>query len=422
MMARRVAAAWAALILAASAAAPASATETSYAALFDQVWKAVDENFYDPGFHGADWRTIGDRYRARVGAVHDDAGFSRLANAMLDELHVSHLYLSRPPRDAVQGGVGIAARTELIDGRRVVVEVAPLSDAQRQGLRVGDRLASAAAPLSAPLGAATTLAVTGCDGRRRSLTVRHEGAFWPPQHPAFEWRQIAVGPKLTLGYLRIGRFDDGAAALADQAMAELKVADGLVIDVRGNSGGNLSGLRLVSYVAGDSRPVVALLARPYLKALGRPVAKPDLDKLPPTHGAYTDAAVFAAVQAGQGAALYATEDLGPSRYRGKVVVVTDRETASAGEGFAKMMRQFGGATLVGRPTAGLLLSSDRFPLPDGWVLTVPVQGVWGADGRDYGDQATAPDVVVPRTAADLCRADDPDLAKAEEVLRGKLGR
>jgi len=190
--------------------------------------------------------------------------------------------------------------------------------------------------------------------------------------------------------------------------------------VRAGGGGNLSSLRLVSYFAGPSKPAVALLAQPYLKALGRPVAKADIDRLPPTRGAYTNAAIFSAIKQGKGAAIYFTDDVGPKRYKGKVVVVMGKDTGSAGEGFAAEMRMLAHATLIGRPTAGYLLSSDRFPLANGWTLTIPVDGVWAPDGSDFRDKPTLPDVTVTRTAADLCRADDRDLARAQEVLLSEL--
>lgn len=419
MLARSAAAALAALAL---SSAPVRAAEApGYPALFDEVWKTVDANFYDPLFNGHDWRAIGARYRDRAAGAKDDAAFGRVANQMLDELKVSHLYLSPPVANRATGGVGIGAMIEKVGGEDVVVEVVPLTDAQRQGLQVGDRILDPAAARG-PLGAAAELRVRGCDGRERTVRVRHEAAGWPPQHPGFAWRAVGVRPGVTLGYLRIDRLDDGAASYVDQAMEELADTQGIVIDVRRNTGGNLSGLRLVSYFSGESKPAVALLARPYLAALGRPVTAKDIAALPPTRGAYTNAAIFASIEQGRGAAAYWSEDLGPKRYRGKVVVVVGEETGSAGEGFALLMQEMAKAPLVGRRTAGVLLSSDRFDLSGGWRLTVPVGGNWGPDGRDYKDQAAIPDITVPRTAADLCRADDPDLMKAREVLEQALAR
>ncbi|HWE45927.1 MAG TPA: S41 family peptidase [Caulobacteraceae bacterium] len=390
-----------------------------YPALFDEMWRDVDQNFYDPTFNGHDWKAIGARYRAELSTVKTDRDFSRLAYAMLDELHVSHLFLTQPERDRAVGGAGLGARIETIGKDHVVIDVPPMTDAQRKGLRVGDRILTPDAAVRGPLGSVADVRVRGCDGRDRSLRIRREGALWPPTHPGFWWRRIDVRPGVSYGYIRIDRFDDGAAELADEAMAEFKDTQAIVIDIRENSGGDISSLRLVSYFEDGSQPVVALLARPYLQALGRPVTKSDIDKLPVTRGAYTDAAVFRAVREGRGSAVFATEDIGAKRYRGKVAVVMGNETGSAGEGFAAVMKTLAHATEVGRPTAGYLLSSDRIDLPGGWTLTYPAQGVWAPDGTDFKDTPVQPDVLVPRTAADVCRADDPDLTKAIEVLEAR---
>ncbi|MEW5684399.1 MAG: S41 family peptidase [Pseudomonadota bacterium] len=413
------------LLLAMSAACALALGGTSaaapkpYAPLFEEVWGTVGRELYDPHFAGQDWNALGARYRSRLGEAKDDATFARLANAMLAELRLSHLYLNMPDASRAAGSTGIGAEVEEVAGERVVVEVAPLSAAQRAGVRVGDRIRNPKALVGA-LGAETALEVVGCDGAVRTVTTRHERAAWPPARPAFSWRQVTPRKGVTLGYIRIDRFDDGAAGFADLAMDDLKDTQGVVIDVRRNSGGNLSALRLASYFIDGSRPAVALVIRPYLQGLGRPFSAADMAALAPVRGAYTDAGVFEAIEAGKGAAAYWSEDLGAKRYRGKVVVVTSAATGSAGEGFAAMMRDLANAPSVGQPTAGYILSSERYKLSDGWVLTIPTSGVWGPDARDYGDKPVPPTVAVPRAAADYCRADDPDLAAAVDLLEREL--
>jgi carboxyl-terminal processing protease len=389
---------------------------TDYRALFEQVWKTVDENFYEPTFRGHDWRAIGGRYRAKVSTVRNDTEFERLVEAMLGELETSHLNLN-PPRTSSASGVGIGASLRPLDGAPTVIEVAPLSDAQRKGLKPGDQIVGGREQLSGPVGSEASLSVRGCDGRVRALKVRREGAFWPPPQPAIGWRTLRTGPGRTLGYLRVDRFDDGQAEMADRAMADLKDTDGLVIDVRQNSGGNTSALRLGSYLTeGGERPVVALFARPWLEKLGRRVTAADVAAAPKTVGAYTTAAVFKAVEAGGGAAAFWAEDLGERRYRKPVVVLIGEDTGSAAEGFAWMVKLHTRARLVGRPTPGVLLSGETFDLPGGWKLTVPVSGIWGPRGEDFGDRGVTPAETVAFTRADLCAGRDPDLYRAMDIL------
>lgn len=415
---RRLAAVLGGIVLAAGT-GQAWAAGTDYPALFDQVWKTIDEGFYDPTFGGRDWRAIGDRYRARLPSIGDDKAFRSLADAMLGELKVSHLYLS-PPSTSTASGVGIGVETREIGGARIVVEVAPLSDAWAKGLRPGDRLDGAPEALRGPLGTQARVAATACDGRARTLSVRRERAFWPPEKPGFTWRTIETGPGARFGYLRIDRFDDGAAEIADRAMADMANTRGLIIDVRRNSGGNASALRLASYFTqGGERSSFALFAQPWLKVLGRPVTAEDVLKGPKVVGAYTTEAIMKAVGDNKGAAVFYLEDLGAKRYAGPVVVLIGEDTGSAAEGFAWAMRAETSARLVGRKTAAALLSGDTVELIGGWKLTLPVQGIWGPDGRDYADKAVPPHELVPLTRADLCAGRDRDLERAMAVLEAR---
>ncbi len=410
-----IAAAIAAALMAPSAADPAPG---KYDAVFDALWAKVDENFYDPHFHGLDWKAVGARYRGQLGAVRDDAGFARLASAMLGELHASHTYIQLPDNSPASN-VGIGVRFHTIAGQSVATEVSPLSDAWRQGLRPGDVLRSPQPALRGEAGSTASVTVERCDGTRRTLALRRNGAFWPPEQPGFRWSSITVGPKRRIGLIVVDRFDDGAAELADRAMAALKDTQGLIIDVRGNSGGNASALRLGSYFGGAPSPAIILLSRPYLAALGHPVTQADIAAAPRVEGAYTDAGVFAAVGAKGGGAAFWSEDLGAKRYTAPVVVLTGEDTASAAEGFAWFMRLKTTAHIVGRQTAGLFLGGQSFDLPGGWTLTLPVYGLWGPDGGDYGDKPVTPDETIARTRRDICSGRDRDVEAALDYLSAR---
>lgn len=391
-------------------AAPAEAQQTDYARLYASLWSTVNENYYDPHFRGTDWVAQRERYRAQAQAAQGDGEFRAVASEMLGQIASSHLYLSPPQRSS--GASRIGARFVAMGDDVVVAEVAPLSDAHRQGLRPGDRLLSSQDDLRGDVGTMASLRVQSCDGRRRTLNVRREQAFWPPEHPGFRWRQIRTGENQRIGYMRIDRFDDGAAALADQAMSEFDAVNAIVIDVRNNSGGNVSAMRLASYFnGGRPEPGVILLARPYLEALGRPVTAADIAAAPRVDHAYTTAAVFSAISANNGGAAFWT-DANERQFTGPVFVLISEETGSAAEGFAWTMRLRTQARLLGAQTAGALLSSESFDIGQGWSVTIPVHGLWGPDGTDYGDRAVPPHEEIRPSRADLCAGRDPVLDAA----------
>lgn len=253
--------------------------------------------------------------------------------------------------------------------------------------------------------------------------MRREGAFWPPARPGLRWSILDAGSGHRIAYLEVNRFDDGAAQLIDQAMQELGGTTGLIIDIRENSGGNTSALRLNSYFA-DEQPAVVLMSRPYLQRLGTALNERVTRAVPRVQGAYTTEAVFAAVERGGGAAAFWTEDVGERRYRAPVVVLIGENTGSAAEGFAWFMRTRTEARLVGRRSAGALLSGESFDLGDGWSVTVPVHGLWSPEGEDYGDRPVPPHIPVEWSRESLCAGRDPDVESALDLLAppGAAGR
>jgi carboxyl-terminal processing protease len=45
---------------------PVFPTTEPKAAIFEEVWETVNDNFYDPNFNGVDWRAMGEKYKPQV--------------------------------------------------------------------------------------------------------------------------------------------------------------------------------------------------------------------------------------------------------------------------------------------------------------------------------------------------------------------
>lgn len=384
----------------------------TYVEVFTAVWQTVNEKFYDPKFTGVDWKAVGERYRPRVERIRTDAEFLELMQKMLKELPVSHLHISAP-RGTGQFGTGV--RTYLIDGQAVVVGVPEGSDAQAKGIRIGDIILNPGDE-SGPLGSVADLRLRGCDGRTRTVRVRRE-SHSQTERPSIRWRTFSVANGKRIGYIKAVRFDDDVAPLVDSAMAELRNTSGLIIDIRDNSGGNMSFVRLSSYFAEGEHLVAALLTRYYLETQGSTPSAIDPANLPKAKKTYTDEAVFDAMRSNAGAVGIYSEDLGENRYRGKVAVLINEETASAAEGFAWHIKLRTRSTLIGRKTAGALLGAEYFTLPGGWRLGVPTHSGWGPDGKPVIDEPVLPHIETKWSLKDICTGTDPDMAKALETVQ-----
>ncbi len=275
----------------------------TYPELFQTIWRTVNENFFDPGFVGVDWSAVRARYAPEADKAKTDVAFAAVIRKMLGELPVSHLTIGIPRQ---QGNVGVGIRTKLIEGKTVVVHVSPGSDAQQKGVRLGDIVQNADDEYG-PLGSIATLRLKGCDTRTRTANVRRE-SHMQSERPSIRWRSFSVRQGERIGYIRAVRFDDDSAPAIDRAMEELGTATGLIIDARDNSGGNMSFVRLTSYLSSGEHLVAALITRPFLESYPQIPKQIDPTKLPRIDRAYTTERIFEAISANKGAAAFYSED------------------------------------------------------------------------------------------------------------------
>jgi tricorn protease len=197
-----------------------------------------------------------------------------------------------------------------------------------------------------------------------------------------------VREKGNFGYLAIDAMrSDTADAFTDAVFAECFGKDGVVIDVRYNTGGYTAD-RLIDILCG-SRHVRTLYRGVdeegyIISRFGRPV----ITSLP-------------------------------------VVVLANERSQSNAEEFTHAMKSLGRAKVVGTETAGDVIGTFDLNLLDYGVMRRPRIGFFLPDGTDLECHGAKPDIEVERTPADIAAGRDPQLeaavgALAEEVsARGK---
>jgi C-terminal processing protease CtpA/Prc/pimeloyl-ACP methyl ester carboxylesterase len=396
-------------------------TAVERAAIFDKVWQTVNGAYFDPAFGGKDWKAIGNEYRRKLATVQDDDAFWRqVLNPMLFELGVSHM-LALPagsvdkldPMLFTAGWLGMDAR--LLDGELVVTRVVEGSPAAEAGLKPGYVVVSvdgwtledvAADMLPVPPanarnqltnltrgmrallygepGKQATVEYLDAHDRSVRATLQHVarsgcvcGQIVPslPQACAeIEVRRLEDGT----GYLRLSGFALPALESVLQAINDLHGAPALIIDLRGNAGGDLGVLKAIA---------------------GKLVGEPKL---------------FARFQDRNGLE-EAYLDAVPDAYGGKVVILVDETSTSASEGFSGSLQALRRATIVGSQTPGSCLPSLVEVLPTGAILLCPVAQQQTADGRVLEDNGVVPDVEVALDRSLLSQGRDSQLEAAIAV-------
>jgi len=392
--------------------------------IFEQVWKLINEKYYDANFNAVNWQQVHDRYRPRLTDVRTHKDFYDLLKQMTGELHDAHTRFRSPDErqrannlQSVTPGLGIGE----VDGKPVVISVEPESEADRAGIEPGmiistvnglsfeQEVARAQAEVgSSSSGRATVLLsyywlLSGDpDTSLRLGLIRPDGSHFDAvlTRRVVSQGYILLAKALPSGYtyLKLPVFDEENTKQLKVALAKSKNTRGLILDLRGNTGGDFHAvLNAADYFFPEKVPFGKVIARSgkkpslILRMLGVPA---DLN----------------------------VGDAGGNAFTGPVVILVNEGSASGAELFAAGMQENGRAAIVGRQTCGCLLASVPHKVKGGGEVDISEFNVLTAKGRRLEGVGVFPDVTVPLTLEDLRDRHDATLRQAVAILHTASGR
>lgn len=218
----------------------------------------------------------------------------------------------------------------------------------------------------------------------------------PPMSTHLEHRWLTEretgDPDARVGYIAFNIFMVPIAPQFERAMVELRDADGIVIDLRGNPGG-------VGFMASSlSRFLVGQKAN-----LGTMTMR----------GAEMNFFVEPVVVTTRG------ERLPP--FDGPLAIVIDGTSASTSEVFAGGLRALGRARTFGSRTAGMALPAAMTRLPSGDVLLHAIADYVNSDGTRLEGDGVSADQQVPVRRRDLLDGIDAPLREAARWIVTETG-
>jgi carboxyl-terminal processing protease len=365
-----------------------------------ESWRLVNQSYVDPEvFDTIRWKRL--RQKALEKTIETSEQAYSAIETMLLPLNDPYTRLLRPEDYTVMkasnegslSGVGLQLGHPA-NGDSIVV-IAPLegSPAADAGVVSGTEILEVDGERVEALGLEATAArLRGAVGSQVLVTlVPPQGQ---PEEISLERRTIDLRPVRTrrlrsdahtLGYLRITQFSEGVPAQVREALEELsdKNVEGLVLDLRNNSGGLVSAGLAVADVFLDQEPIVETRNRDG-------IADP--------------------IQAGAG-----------ELYSGPMVTLVNSGTASASEILAGALQDDDRSLLLGDKTFGKGLIQTLTNLSDGSGLAVTVAGYLTPSGRDIQGQGIQPDRILDQPEP-LNPGGDGDrwLNDAERVLQALI--
>ena len=381
--------------------------------MFDDVWETIQERYYDPAFHGVDWSAKRNAFRTAAGRAANSQEFYELLRQMIASLRDAHTRIYSPdekfdwwsPRFVT---VGVTVRE--IQGVPTVIHVEPTSAAAKTDIQPGDvivsidnipvadylaqrmranglandpniRFRAIGALLEGTAGTEVKIGWTTRKGKQKSAVFQR---YWSQRQLGFNNQR-----KGDFAVLRLDAFTQSVALDFSKTLPSvLEGAKGIVLDLRGNGGGDAEAMADVASLFLDEGT--------------------NLGKFADRSGASFELQTFSK-------RLWRIPNLLPTKL--PLVVLTSENTSSAAEILVAALQSKGRAQVIGTDTCGCVLAiRNRHALPDGGVLDVSEFDYRTANGVRLEGVGVKPDKLTPLTRTDIYSRHDPAMDLAKHIL------
>jgi C-terminal processing protease CtpA/Prc len=397
--------------------------------IFDKICRLVETKHFNPAMNGADWNGLAQGRRDQILATSEPEAFEKEVQRLVAELKTSHTGFRHAGMRNIPARHAINATMQRISvngsERWMFQDVHEGGPAHTAGIRPGDLLlANGKREIRPPedltfsVGESVELTIEKLHGGQERLRLQLPMPK-SKKHPVTAPDPVHA-EKLTdeIGLLKVAMFPGvigiDVAKDIDRGIESLDGCSRLIVDLRGNTGGGIGGLRLMSYLTPAKLEVGYSLTRKRKERGYRREELTRFGRIPSRKATlFWLAARYAFVEK---SILVVTEGLGERRFHGRVVLLVNEHTASAGEMVSAFAEENNLATIVGTRTPGRLLSGSAYKVGHGYILGLPVAAYLTWQGRMLENNGIVPKFSIDLSRDALREGRDTQLETAQHVL------
>jgi C-terminal processing protease CtpA/Prc len=373
----------------------------------------IKSKYYDSTYHGID---LDARFKVAESAI-DKAtsmgqAFGIIAQAVL-ELNDSHTTFYPPQRTAI---FEYGWRWQMVGNSCFITAVKPKSDAEKQGLKVGDEVLEVEGfrptrkemwkvsyyynVLSPRVGLKLKVKSPN-DSQPRELDVATKVTELKGTldlADLYRQYQFSLDRKVENKFVKVGNttvwklptFVIDPSTISNIMTGRIRESSNLILDLRGNGGGYVVALEELAGYFVDKDTKIADLK-------GRNKMDPQMAKTK-----------------------------GKDVYKGKLIVLVDSRSASASEIFARFMQLEQRGVVIGDQSAGAVMQSRGVPMKlesfsiISYGMSMTNADVIMTDGKSLEHTGVLPQSVQVPTGADIAEQRDPVLAAALQLFGEKV--
>ena len=339
--------------------------------LFDNVWSAVKNNYYDPSMNRQSWSRWKEHYHGKIKTDEDAKVAIDTMLASLDDPYSRYMDKAEynDQNTSLNSKItGIGVNIASVSGKVQIINVMDGTPAQAANLQAGDIILdiNGKEVNGLPLSDVANL-VRGPENTIVQLTIlRNKDKFIKKvSRKEIKIKTVKSSVDKNIGYIQISSFL-GTSTPNEfmDAVEKTKETQGIILDLRGNTGGLLPNAIFIANLFIPDGNIVSIVGRDnYRFDIYAQDTEFEIDK--------------------------------------PMIVLVDGASASASEILSGALKDYKRAKLLGTKTFGKGMVQKIMPLPNETGLNLTIAKYLTPSGSDINKKGISPDIEVKLTAEDV---------------------